>query len=191
MFDFYRSLVIHINCIPIGAYCALHVVDLFQFCQRDAGVIEAFSLGVLMGVGGAWFGCMVNYICMSELRLGGANSSDAGAPFLDLHFTISDGFVYSKIYDKRDNFDFDVDFLLLDEVFLMLRLAGFICLSSFGLMGCLVEWLALALEMEFWRVGLLKQGCLCRRLDEDFSKLYWRQCVCVWCLTRCLTRFSS
>ena len=83
-------------------------------------------LGVLMGVGGAWFGCMVNYICLSELHLGGANSSDAGAPFLDLHFTISDFFfVYSKLYDKRDNFDFDVvDFLFLDEVFLMLRLAG-------------------------------------------------------------------
>ena len=26
---------------------------------------------------------------------------------LDLHFSISDGFVQTKIYDKRDDFDFD------------------------------------------------------------------------------------
>ena len=30
------------------------------------------------------------------------------APFLDFHLTISDGFVSSKIYDKRDDFDFDI-----------------------------------------------------------------------------------
>ena len=37
------------------------------------------------------------------------------APFLDLHLTISDGFVSSKVYDKRDDFDFDlVNFTFLD-----------------------------------------------------------------------------
>ena len=30
-------------------------------------------------------------------------------PFLDLHLSISNGFVSSKIYDKRDDFDFDID----------------------------------------------------------------------------------
>ena len=33
--------------------------------------------------------------------------SDTGSPFLDLHLSISNGFVSSKIYDKRDDFDFD------------------------------------------------------------------------------------
>ena len=28
--------------------------------------------------------------------------------FLDLHLSISNGFVSSKIYDKRDDFDFDI-----------------------------------------------------------------------------------
>ena len=28
--------------------------------------------------------------------------------FLDLHLSISDGFVKTKIYDKRDDFDFDI-----------------------------------------------------------------------------------
>ena len=36
-------------------------------------------------------------------------------PFLDLHLSISNGFVSSKIYDKRDDFDVDiVNFPFLD-----------------------------------------------------------------------------
>ena len=41
--------------------------------------------------------------------------SDTEASFLDLHLSISDGFVQTKIYDKRDDFDFDiVNFPFLD-----------------------------------------------------------------------------
>ena len=44
-----------------------------------------------------------------------ANTSDTEVPFLDLHLSISNGFVSSKIYDKRDDFDFDiVNFPFLD-----------------------------------------------------------------------------
>ena len=39
--------------------------------------------------------------------------SDAEASFLDLHLSISDGFVKTKIYDKRDDFDI-VNFPFLD-----------------------------------------------------------------------------
>ena len=49
---------------------------------------------------------MVNRIYPPELQLNKANTSDTEAPFLDLHLSISNGFV-SKIYDKRDDFDFD------------------------------------------------------------------------------------
>ena len=38
-----------------------------------------------------------------------ANISDTEAPFLDLHLSVSNGFVSSKIYDKRDDFDFDIE----------------------------------------------------------------------------------
>ena len=31
--------------------------------------------------------------------------SDAEAPFFDLHLSISDDFVKTKMYDKRDDFD--------------------------------------------------------------------------------------
>ena len=44
-----------------------------------------------------------------------ANTSDTEAPFLDLHLSITNGFVSSNIYDKRDDFDFDiVNFPFLD-----------------------------------------------------------------------------
>ena len=42
--------------------------------------------------------------------------SDAEASCLNLHLSISDGFVKTKIYDKRDDFDFDiVNFPFLDD----------------------------------------------------------------------------
>ena len=50
-----------------------------------------------------------------------ANASDTEAPFLDLHLSISNGFVSSKFYDKRDDFDFDIVnyfFFLLDGVYI-------------------------------------------------------------------------
>ena len=62
-----------------------------------------------------YFEGMVNQIYPSELQLNKANTSDTEAPFLDLHLSISNGFVSSKIYDKRDDFDFDiVNFPFLD-----------------------------------------------------------------------------
>ena len=59
---------------------------------------------------------MVNHIYPPELQLNKANTSDTEAPFLDLHLSISNGFVSSKSYDKRDDFDFDiVNFPFLDD----------------------------------------------------------------------------
>ena len=52
---------------------------------------------------------MVNRIYPPELQLNKANTSDTEAPFLDLHLSISNGFVSSKIYDKRDDCDFDIE----------------------------------------------------------------------------------
>ena len=59
---------------------------------------------------------MVNRIYPLELQLNKANESDTEASFLDLHLSISDGFVKTKIDDKRDDFDFDiVNFPFLDH----------------------------------------------------------------------------
>ena len=88
--------------------------------ENQSGVIEAFNstsryLDDLLNIDNNFFDSMVNRIYPSELQLNKANVSDAEASFLDLHLSISDGFVKSKIYDKRDAFDFDiVNFPFLD-----------------------------------------------------------------------------
>ena len=69
-----------------------------------------------MNIDNNFFDSMVNRIYPSEPQLNKANVSDTEASFLDLHLSISDGFVKTKIYDKRgDYFDFDiVNFPFLD-----------------------------------------------------------------------------
>ena len=57
---------------------------------------------------------MANHFYPSELQLDKANVSDTKASFLGLHLSISDGFVKTKIFDKRDDFDFDMPFAFLD-----------------------------------------------------------------------------
>ena len=74
---------------------------------------EAFKstsryLDDLSNIDNPYFEGMVNRIYPPELQLNKANTSNTEAPFLDLHLSISNGFVSSKIYDKRDDFDFDI-----------------------------------------------------------------------------------
>ena len=78
------------------------------------GVSRRLS-GDLLNIDNPYFEGMVNQIHPSELQLNKANISDTEAPFLDLHLSVANGFVSSKIYDKRDDFDFDiVNFPVLD-----------------------------------------------------------------------------
>ena len=51
---------------------------------------------------------MVSHIYPSELQLYKANTSDTKAAFLDLHLSISNDIVSTKIYDKRDDNDFEI-----------------------------------------------------------------------------------
>ena len=65
-----------------------------------------------------------------------ANISDTEAPFLDLHLSVENGFVFSKIYDKRDDFDFDiVNFPFLDGV--VPRRASYMVSTFRNLLGLL------------------------------------------------------
>ena len=123
----YRQIV----CIPIGTTCAPLVADLFMFCyERDfmlslsdndqADIIEAFNstsryLDDLLNKDNPYFEQMVGQIYPTELQLNKANSSDTEAPFLDLNLSITNGIVSSKIYDKRDDLNFEiVNFPFLD-----------------------------------------------------------------------------
>ena len=61
-----------------------------------------------MNIDNNFFDSMVNRIYPSELQLNKTNVSDTEVSCLDLHVSISDGFVKTKINDKRDDFDFDI-----------------------------------------------------------------------------------
>ena len=69
----------------------------------------------LFNIDNPYFEQMVGQIYPTELQLNKANSSDTKAPFLDLNLSITNGIVSSKIYDKWDDFKFEiVNFPFLD-----------------------------------------------------------------------------
>ena len=128
---FGSKLYIPIVGILMGTDYVPLVTDLFVFYyERDfmlslsednqSDVIKAFNstsryLDDLLNITNNFVDSIVNRIYPSELQLNKANMSDTEASFLELHLSISDGFVKTKIYDKRDDFDFDiVNFPFLD-----------------------------------------------------------------------------
>ena len=59
---------------------------------------------------------MANQIYPSELQMNKANASNTETPFLDLHISVSNGFVSRRNCDKCDDFYFDiVNFPFLDS----------------------------------------------------------------------------
>ena len=103
-------------------------------------VIEAFNstsryLDDLLNIDNPDFVGMVNQIYPSELQLNKSNISDTEAPFLDLHLSVANGFVSSKIYDKRDDFDFDrVKFPFWMVTFLVVLLMVYTFRNLLGLL---------------------------------------------------------
>ena len=63
---------------------------------------------ILKNIDNVYFDNMVSQIYPSELQLNKANTSDTKATFLDLQLSISSDIVSTKIYDKRDEFDFEI-----------------------------------------------------------------------------------
>ena len=88
---------------------------------NQTDIIEAFNstsryLDGLLNIDNPYFEHIVGLIYPTDIQLNKANSADAEAPFLDLDLSITNGIlVSSKIYDKRDDFDFEiVNFPFLD-----------------------------------------------------------------------------
>ena len=131
LFAFYCGVHRQTIGIPIGTNFAPLVADLFLFCyERDfmkslsrenqADIVEAFNstsryLDDLLNIDNIYFDQMVDRIYPTELQLNRANSSDTEASFFYLNLCLSNGTVSTKIYEKRDDFDFDiVNFPFLD-----------------------------------------------------------------------------
>ena len=81
--------------------------------DNQAGVVDAFNttsryLDDILGINAVCYGSVVGRFCPSGLQLGKANTFDSEAAFLDLHLSISNDIVSTKICDKRDDFDFEI-----------------------------------------------------------------------------------
>ena len=140
----------------MGTNCAPLVADLLACYERDlmkslspenqADIIEAFSstskyIDDLLNIDNIYFEQMVNRIYPVELQLNKANSSDTEAPFFYLNLSISNGTVSTKIYDKQNDFDFDiVNFPLLDVDVLNVHHLAFTYLSLFVLLEHLLTY---------------------------------------------------
>ena len=150
--------------------------------DKEAEILEAFKpmsryLDDLLNIDNTctYFDGMVNRIYPSEFQLNEANSSDTEAPFLDLHLTVSDGFVSSKIYDKRDDIDFDiVNYPVLD--------ADIPRDTSYGVyVSQLIRFAIVSSHVadfntrnKILTVKLLKQGYRYHKLRKAFSKFHRR-----------------
>ena len=96
----------------MGTNCAPLIDDLFLYSyERDlmdslnhdyqADVIVAFNSTpryLILNTDNTYFEGLVNQIYPPELKLNKANISDSEAPFLDLHLSIANGFVSSKLF---------------------------------------------------------------------------------------------
>ena len=86
--------------------------------EKRYDLIDAFNstsryLDDLLNIDNIHFEHMVHRIYPAELQLNKANASDTESAFLDLNLSIH--IVSTKIYDKRDDFNFDiVNFQFLD-----------------------------------------------------------------------------
>ena len=118
---------------------------------------------------------MVSQLYPSELQLNKADTSDTKAAFLDLHLSFSNDIVSTKIYDKRDDFDFEiVNFPFLDgdvprstsyEVYIS-QLIHFARASSY-----VTDFNT---RNKLFTQKLPKQGYLYHKLFKIFSKFYRR-----------------
>ena len=172
----------------MGTNCAPLVADLFLFCyERDfmlslseddqSDVIEAFNSTsrylddlIWMNIDNNFFDSMVNRIYPSELQLNKANVS-----FLDLHLSISDGFVQTKIYNKRDDFNFDiVNFPFLDgDVPRSTSYGVYISqLTRFARVSSHVD--DFNIRNKVLTAKLLRQGYRYHKIRKTFSKFYRR-----------------
>ena len=81
--------------------------------NNQTDIIEAFNstsryFDDLLNINNPYLEQTVGQIYPTEFLLNKANSSDTEAPYLDLNLSITNGIVSSKIYDKRDDFNFEI-----------------------------------------------------------------------------------
>ena len=147
---------------------------------KQSEIIEAFKstsryLDDLLNIDNSYFESMVKRIYPPELQLNKANTSYTEAQFLDLHLSISNGFVSSKIHDKRDDIDFDiVTFPFLDGDVPRSNSYG-VYISQFIRFARVSSHVAdFNAHNKSLTAKLLRQDYRCHKLRKTFSKFYRR-----------------
>ena len=121
--------------------------------DKQADIIDAFYttsryLDDILNINNVYFDTRESQIYPSELQLNKANTSDTEASFLDLHLSISYDIVSTKIYDKRDDIDFEIaNFPFLDVDVPLLHPMESISLNSFVLLEHLAMLLTSSLAI--------------------------------------------
>jgi hypothetical protein len=177
--------------IPMGTNCAPLVADLFLFCyERDfmlslksknqSDIIHAFNstsryLDDICNLNNNYFDDMYKSIYPKELVLNKTNCTSSSASFLDLDLHISNGIISSKIYDKRDDFNFNiVNYPHLD--------GDVPSATSYGVyISQLIRFARACTSVEEFNLRnrsitskLLTQGYRFHKLRKAFSKFYHR-----------------
>ena len=118
---------------------------------------------------------MVSKIYPSELQLNKANPSGTEAAFLDLLFSISNDIFSTKIYDKRDDLDFEnVNFSFLDDDVPRSTSYG-VYISPLIRFSRASSYIAdFSTHNKLHTLRLLKQGYRYYKLRKTFSKFYRR-----------------
>ena len=118
---------------------------------------------------------MVHRIYPAELQLNTANASDTEAAFLDLNLSINNDIVSTKIYDKRDDFNFDiVNFPFLDDDVPRCPSYGVYISQLIRFAGASPHVTDFNNRNKFLTAKLLKQGYRYHKLRKALSKSYRR-----------------
>ena len=123
---------------------------------------------------------MVDRIYPTKLQLKRANSYDTEAPFLDLNLCISNRTVSTKLYDLRDDFDFDIVNFPFPDGDVPRRTSHGVYISQ------LIRFARASSNLNDFNyrnkaltAKLLRQGYRYFKLRKEFSKLYRRHSALV------------
>ena len=144
--------------------------------QQNLGRIFGTSkMHDILNINNVYFDNMVSQIYPSELQLNKANTSDTEAAFSDLHLSISNDIVSTKIYDKQDDFDFEiVNFPLLDGDVARSTPYG-VYISQLIRFARVSSYVTDFHNRNKWLTQkVLKQGYRYHKLRKTFSKFYRR-----------------
>ena len=178
--------------IPMGTNCAPLIADLFLYCYESQFMAKLYKdptkhdlitdfnntfryLDDILALNNSNFTNYINEIYPKELTLTKSNQNSDHTPFLDLDITLENCTLKTKIYDKRDDFDFPiVNFPFLD---------GDVPIApSYGVyISQLVRFARVCSHVSdfnernlFITEKLLHQGYRYHKLLKTFSKFYYR-----------------